>query len=119
MNENTYEYINLDYMDMMSDGDNDMKKVMLDMLFDELPAEIAKMRALADAKDWRELMEVSHKMKSTLAFVGNPTMTQTNKDVESLTKAEEDLDRVPALVGELEGLAPKAIAELKTEYDKL
>ncbi|MEM9919879.1 MAG: Hpt domain-containing protein [Bacteroidota bacterium] len=118
-NENTYNYINLDYMDMMSDGDDEMKKVMLDMLFEELPEEVGKMRSLAVASDWKALMEVSHKMKSTLAFVGNPTMTAANKDVEQLSKSEENLDRIPELVGTLEELCPKAIDELKKEYNRL
>ena len=45
------QLINLDYLDMMSEGDVDMKITMLEMLIDEIPEEIGKMDALlADRK---------------------------------------------------------------------
>ena len=52
MSVKTYEYINLDYMDMMSDGDASMKKVMLEMLLEELPAEMDKMKACQEESKW-------------------------------------------------------------------
>jgi len=39
MDVNCYKHINLEYMDMMSDGDDSMKKIMLEMLLEELPQE--------------------------------------------------------------------------------
>ena len=47
-NKTTYDYINLEYMEMMSEGDPSMKKVMIEMLMEELPQEINKMEALGD-----------------------------------------------------------------------
>ena len=41
-----YNHINLDYLELMADGDTSMKKIMLDMLLDELPAELEKMKTL-------------------------------------------------------------------------
>ena len=67
MNVKTYKYINLDYMDMMSDGDDSMKKIMLEMLLEELPQEVKKMAELLEQENWGTLSSVSHKMKSTLA----------------------------------------------------
>ncbi|MEM1318712.1 MAG: Hpt domain-containing protein [Bacteroidota bacterium] len=119
MNENTYNYINLDYMDMMSDGDESMKKVMLEMLLEELPVEIDKMNQLLGASNWEELGSVSHKMKSTLAFVGNNEMTEANKQVELIAKAQDDLGTLPSLVATLVELTPKALTELQNESDRL
>ena len=119
MNENTYNYINLDYMDMMSDGDESMKKVMLEMLLEELPVEIDKMNQLLSQSNWDELGSVSHKMKSTLAFVGNNEMTEANKQVELIAKAQDDLGTLPSLVATLVELTPKALAELQKESDRL
>ena len=118
-NENTYNYVNLDYLDMMADGDADMKKTMLEMLFEELPEEISKMRSLLNEKNWEELGSVSHKMKSTLSFVGNPAMTSSNSDIETICKSDGTPGKVPDLLGVLEDLSPKALEELRKEYDKL
>ena len=89
MNVKTFKFINLDYMDMMSDGDADMKKTMLEMLFEEVPEEMNKMKECHESKKWEELGDISHKMKSTLAFVGNTAMTDANSAIEKNLKHEE------------------------------
>lgn len=119
MNDQSYSFINLDYMDMMSDGDDSMKVVMLEMLLDELPQELQKMSDLCAAADWTELGSVSHKMKSTLAFVGNNEMTSANTEVETICKSGERVAQVPALVTTLTDIAPQALKELKAELGRL
>ncbi len=115
---NDHAYINLSYMDMMSDGDAEMKKVMIDMLLEELPQELDKMDQLTQAGDWAELGSVSHKMKSTLAFVGNDVMTESNKHIETYVKDRQDLDQIPVLMATLQSLGPKVLAELRTELSR-
>ena len=118
-NKTTYDYINLEYMEMMSEGDSSMKKVMIEMLMEELPQEIDKMDALVKDRNWNELMSVSHKMKSTLAFVGNENMTEANKQIESLSKEGSNTDSVPELLESLKNLYPKVLNELQQEIDKV
>lgn len=113
------QYIDLSYMDLMSDGDVDMKRMMLELLFDEPKEEIQKMKRLCTAADWDELSKVSHKMKSTLAFVGNDTLTQTNKQVEQAAKTQTDLDQISAWLDTLEDLFGKALVELKGVHASL
>lgn len=119
MSENGYSFINLEYMEMMADGDNDMKQVMLDMLITELPEELDKMVALCEAASWEELGSVSHKMKSTLAFVGNDQMTNANKDIETMAKEKSDPvginDRIKIMVE----YCPKVLKELKREEQSM
>lgn len=111
--------INTDYLDLMSDGDTDMKKMMLEMMLEEIPAEIEKMNALIQEGNWKTLKEVSHKMKSTLSFVGNPEMTESNKIIEEIAKSEGAYDRLPTLIDSLLDLTPKVLKELKAELDSL
>ena len=119
MDVKVYKHINLDYMDMMSDGDESMKKIMLEMLLEELPEEIEKMEKLFQAADWSELGSVSHKMKSTLAFVGNEQMTEANRQIEHLAKEASDLGAIQPLMNTLVELSPKALLELQEEMSKL
>lgn len=114
-----YQYINLDYLDMMADGDNDMKKIMLGMLFEEMPLEIEKMQQLCEAKEWDELSSVSHKMKSTLSFVGNEEMTNANQALEIMAKAADEPEALPPLVNTLAEMWPKVKPELQTVHDSL
>ncbi|MFQ5446041.1 MAG: Hpt domain-containing protein [Saprospiraceae bacterium] len=109
----TTTHINLDYLRLMADGDADMEKVMLDMLLTELPTEFEKMKILCDAKDWAELSRVSHKMKSTLAFVGNDEMTAANKAIESASKNNENLEDIGGYIATMEHHLEPVVEELK------
>jgi HPt (histidine-containing phosphotransfer) domain-containing protein len=120
MEVKVYNFINLDYLDMMSDGDLEMKKVMLDMLFDELPTEIAKMRELVNSGRWKELSSVAHKMKSTLSFIGCDTMTAANIDIETSCKyGEGNFSIISTNMEILESNLENVISELKIEHSKL
>lgn len=116
---NTSTMINLDYMDMMSDGDPDMKKVMLEMLLEEIPQELKRMREVHAAADWNNLASVAHKMKSTLSFVGNDAMTNANKELEGIGKSQEGTDKVAGLIDILENTSVPVIVELKKVFEGL
>lgn len=109
-----FQYIDLSYLDLMSDGDSDMKATMLEMLLEEIPTEIKKMDVLCKTGDLRELREVSHKMKSTLAFVGNKEMTLANQTIEEISKSGVGTNQLDALVKTLLDVYPKALEELES-----
>jgi len=113
----TYQFLNLDYLNMMSDGDDDMKATMIEMLVEEIPEEMEKMKQLHAEANWNELREVSHKMKSTLGFVGNDAMTEANKEIEDIAKTGgvEGGAKLPELLAVLLNIYPNAVAELKSE----
>jgi len=119
MDVNCYKYINLEYLEMMADGDDSMKKIMLEMLLEELPQEIEKMKELCAASNWSEVSAVSHKLKSTLAFVGNDEMTDSNKNIEIMAKDASETHQIPELIEKLKNLCPSAIIELTQEMEKL
>lgn len=112
-----YKFINLSYLELMSDGDDDMKKTMLEMLLEELPEEIQKMSQLTAAQDWEELSSVSHKMKSTLSFVGYEAMTELNTELELLSKHQENPKRIVSLMGQLEEKLAEVMPEIQAEFD--
>lgn len=110
----TCQHINLDYLDMMTDGDGEMRDTMLGMLMDELPAEVSKMRPLLTDSNWGELREVSHKLKSTLAFIGNDVMTEANKEIELLTKnGQASFQRIASLLTIIEDQLSGVLDELR------
>jgi FOG: HPt domain len=119
MSDNGYAYINLDYLELMADNDPEMKGVMLDMLLTELPEELNKMQELFAASSWKDLGSVSHKMKSTLAFVGNNQMTEANKNIETMSKEGEEAEELGNMLNILVEVCPKVMAELKVEQSRL
>ncbi|MFK7950593.1 MAG: response regulator [Saprospiraceae bacterium] len=111
--------IDLSYMDLMADGDKDMKKVMLELLFEEPVQEIQSMYQMVKSNDLSGIKKVSHKMKSTLAFVGNNTLTETNKEIEQIAKTENNIEKLPNLIKILDKLYQAVLVQLKAEHKKL
>jgi len=119
MKEKIYEFINLEYLEIMADGDAEMKTVMLDMLLTELPEELNKMKTEFSIQEWETLGSTSHKMKSTLSFVGNSEMTAANKEIESICKSRENTAQIAPMIQTMEEIAPKVLEEIKMEIAKI
>ncbi|MEM8528979.1 MAG: Hpt domain-containing protein [Bacteroidota bacterium] len=112
-----HHFINLSYLDLMADGDLQMKKLMLQMLLKEIPSELNKMQQLYQEHNWSDLRRASHKMKTTLSFVGNQALSDANHSIEYITKREEDLEQLPDFFGILRELSPKILRELRSVYE--
>jgi HPt (histidine-containing phosphotransfer) domain-containing protein len=109
----TYNHINLEYLDTMTGGDEEMKNEMLSMLIIEIPDEMGKMEAATKAADWEEVFQISHKFKTTLSFIGNEEMITTNKTVEYCSRHRVDVTEIPAMVAQLAEKMPLVLEELK------
>ncbi len=114
-----YQYINLEYLELMADGDMEMKKTMLEMLLDELPNEVAKMPGLYDKSDWDGLHKLSHKLKSTLSFVGNGEMDKANVQIVEISREVTDTSLLPGYIQSMQQFCDKALSELHQEFSKL
>jgi PAS domain S-box-containing protein len=115
------ELINLDYLEMMADNDDEMKKTMLEMLAVEPLQEVRYMKELFASADWKQLAKVAHKMKSTLAFVGNEYLSDTNKSIEAIAKKEAYAERAQlgALLAAFEKVFEKVTVEINKALDLL
>lgn len=119
MRTTIYLHINLDYMDLMADGDMDMKKTMLEMLLEELPQEVDKIADSVENQDYKSIKAVSHKLKSTLAFVGNETLDAVNKDVEKIAIEEGSFTQLRNLASIMKKNCNMIMPELQIEFAKL
>ncbi|RMG81402.1 MAG: Hpt domain-containing protein [Bacteroidetes bacterium] len=119
MNNASYKNINLEYLEVMSDGDVETKKTMLEMLLSDLPNDLREMRQLLDEKNWGDLSRASHKMKSTLSFVGNTPMIEANKELEQLAKQADNPDQIESLMRILEDTLDPVLSELREELEAL
>ena len=119
MGSRKYSFINLTYLDKMSGGDRETKKMLLKMLIEELQASVPYMQVMLNGKKWLRLKEASHKMKSTLAFVGNKKMLTSNQTIWQAVETGCPGKQLSEHFKVLERLSPSIILELQTEYDLL
>ncbi len=112
-----HQFIDLNYINLMAGEDELMKKLMLEMLLEEVPREVEKMYQFYDYKEWDELRRVSHKMKMLLAFIGNDLWSSTNRELELVLKLRSNLEKLPDLFAILDNIYPKVLEELRAEYE--
>jgi HPt (histidine-containing phosphotransfer) domain-containing protein len=114
-----FQHINLEYLEKMTEGDRALERDMLKVLVKELQAEIPTMRALHAAGNWRELAEVSHRLKNSLAYAGNAAMTKTNGEIELIARRGQGVEKLPGLLAGLEAALPPILAELQAAAEQL
>jgi len=115
MSPNVYAHIDLSYLDLMADGDSQLRRLMLELLTKEMPSDFEKYQPLYEKRDWKELHRISHKMKTTLSFVGNEKLTRLNARIERIVKTRTDLGKLPDLLQQVQELYPKALEEVREE----
>jgi len=122
-----FKHIDLSYLELMSDGDVQMKSILLDMLLTEPVGEFEKMQALTAQKNWDELKQVSHKMKSTLPYIGFEELSETNKRIDKMLWERENAElsddainqTIPDMVKIVCDLYQQAVPELTAARDDL
>lgn len=109
-----FQHINFEYLETMTGRDADMMNQMIKMLIDEIPTEIVKMQESVASKDWEEVFQISHKLKTTLAFIGNTDITSLNKTIEHCSRNQVEMKEIPPMVEQLSELSEPIMNELKT-----
>jgi HPt (histidine-containing phosphotransfer) domain-containing protein len=109
---NNYKYINLEYLELMNEGDLEMTNIILNLLINEIPTELTKMTEALESNNWDEMFSLSHKMKSTLSYVGNESMIEANKQIEHSTRHKQNYDLIPDKMNTLNSLCSKVVEEL-------
>lgn len=92
-----YKHLNLSYLESLIGDDTETMAVIFSTLLEEVPEEITKMENLITNQDWHTFHEVTHKFKSTLAYLGNDEIFDANQDMMMNARNMENLDKIPAL----------------------
>ncbi|MEM7102215.1 MAG: response regulator [Bacteroidota bacterium] len=123
----TFQLINMGYLDLMADGDAEMKAILLEMLLKEPEEEFHKMERFALEKNWEDLKQVSHKMKTTLPYIGYEKLIETNIKLDRLlweyqqnSHGENEVsDKAPKLIQEVIQLYANAKKELEVAFNNV
>jgi HPt (histidine-containing phosphotransfer) domain-containing protein len=124
MTAQAHKHLDLSYIESLIGDDNETKMVILSTLLEEVPQELSKMEELINSEDWKVFHEVSHKLKSTLAYLGNDKIFKTNEDImlkaraiERLLEEKEDLNspNIQSLAEEIINKLPS----LKREWSRI
>lgn len=116
----TEQYINLEYMDLICGGDIEMKQTMIAMLLEEIPEDLNNLNFFHDSQDWENLGNLSHKLKTTFAYLGHDETAECNKQIERITRYNEgDYSELRGLLDAINRNMDGLMVELKAVFDKI
>ncbi len=113
-----YQYLKLDYLDTMSGGDPDTRRELLQMLARELETVLPTIRRLLEQENWGALRQFCHHLKTTLPFVGNPTLTNANRSMERSLQEKKKRPALEVPARQMERIMPLVLKELRRELRK-
>ena len=117
--KDTGDLLDLSYLDMISGGNSELKRKIIQMLIDETPDELYNLKQFTREKNWKRVRAVSHKMKAGLTYLGLTHALEWAKRIEENAGTETHLDRIPDLVERVTVACTKAINDLvKSRMDK-
>lgn len=105
--------INLDYLEQLSEGDKEFTLSMIQYFIDNTPAVIASMKESCQNRDWKTLMNIAHKFKPQLNFMGITSLLDEVERLEQDAHHQRNLDTLPGLIDLSEQVCLEAIEELK------
>lgn len=107
--------INLQYLESLTGGDEDIKQIMLETLVRDLPNEVIQVENDTQRQDWNALKASAHKLKSTCAYMGLDQSTEIARTIEHYAWDKTNLDDIPPLVQQLAHTCRLAHRELQQE----
>lgn len=105
---------NLDYLHELAKGDNEFINEMIGIFLSENPLEIQKLEKGIDDKNFNVIKHASHKLRSTLPFVGLDRLIEHETvEIEDLASNNSGLDRISTLFAKVKDVCQKAFSELR------
>jgi hypothetical protein len=115
-NKKLYDF---EYLDELSDDDNEFKATMISYFIENAPIIIAEIKAHHNNKEWRELREIAHKFKPQIGFMGINIIEGDVEIIEQSSAKKTNLEEIGSLIDKVEGICKIAIEQLKEELLKI
>jgi HPt (histidine-containing phosphotransfer) domain-containing protein len=111
--------INLDYIKMAADEDQDVALELIDLLCEHIPLMIEEIKLQWTNKNSLQLKQSAHKIKPTIALLKIPAFLQIIESIELNAAKGSDWELIDKLVEDVLISSSDIIEQLKTEQQKL
>jgi HPt (histidine-containing phosphotransfer) domain-containing protein len=110
----TFKHINLDYLDEMSDGSEDLKCDLIGMFIKQVPIFSEQLDRLYENGDFYSLGKLAHKIKSSVAMMGIDELTTDMKLLERFATEGKEVEKFPVFISKFKEISNEAVTELNT-----
>jgi len=107
-----YNYVDLSYLESMSDGSKDIIVEMIDIFKSQVPEFIQNMNTFLENKDYESLGKEAHKAKSSVAIMGMHEVVEELKNLELNAKEGKSPELYPEIVETFATICQLALEEL-------
>ena len=114
--ENITLSYDLDYLNEISNNDDDFLLDMIKTFVEITPVTLQEMRVLLDNKLYFELGEIAHKFAPSLSFIGVQKLINDIDKIENYATNEKNIQELPDLFETLEKNCINIISSLKKDF---
>lgn len=111
--------INLNYLESMTDGDNEVMIEMIQLLIEETPKHLDSIKKAQDEKNWMQLRSEAHKIKPMMLYVGLDDLNEACQQLEENAKNGEASEANSELIEKLENGFDEVVDDLKAKIAEL
>lgn len=109
--DNNFEYVNLDYLEELSGGDDSFKKELIQIFLKQIPEFVSNMNKFLSEKKYDLLAKEAHTAKSSVLIFMMEESGSNLKKIQLLAEAD-DIEPIPELLSQVETALDCAKKEL-------
>lgn len=117
--ENKNKYVNLSYLNEISNGNKDFIIELIDMFFLQVPEYQNLLQDYLKKKDWHNLGRTAHKAKSSILMMGMDDLSRDLKNLEENTKEAKNISEYSEIIAKFVRGSNAAIKELEEIRKKI
>lgn len=111
--EGGFELIDLSMLFEASNGESAFVLGVAGKLIQKLPEAMDELRGHLEEENWDQVRAVAHRTKSSAAYTGAADLKEMFRQVEHMAREQEDLEKIPARLDELDEYIGRVVGELK------
>ncbi|WP_299826487.1 ATP-binding protein [uncultured Pontibacter sp.] len=104
--------VDLTYLQSMSRGNSKFIKEMINLFLVHTPVELVKLETAVTQAQLKDVSEIAHKLKSSVAMMGIENMAKGLKEIEKISKSTGDMGAITSLYHEIIEINATATKEL-------
>ena len=116
---NLMNQVNLEYLKVISNGDNEFMLRTINSLIEELQETTIHMQTHVLNNDWSSISVYIHGIRPNLHLIGNKILIDSFKMMEICASSKANLKLLPFMVEEICDLSAEIISELEKEKQVL
>lgn len=108
---------NLEKINAISDGDTDFIEAVIVAFIEEIPEDLVKFEQEVKSGNYKEIYQVSHKIKPNLDLLGMQESYDTNLQILSWSKAKTNIADIVIAFDSIQKKINDNIIEMKKEFN--